>query len=69
MRAYRWGIAKKRARVQHVWFHEGVVGESDVMSAICAKPSRRTRDEVDFDTTAARCEKCVKLAERCEIDA
>lgn len=58
---YRWGIAKKRARVQHAWI---INGEGLPLSALCAKPSRRTMDEIDFDTTSARCEKCVKLVER-----
>lgn len=59
---YRWGIAKKRARVQHAWFSESEF--SGVMSALCGKPSRREQGEIDFDTTAARCEKCAKLVER-----
>ena len=66
MNNYRWGIAKKRARVQHAWYLEVAppLGSLGVMSALCAKPSRRNEHEIDFDTTAARCEKCVKLVER-----
>lgn len=62
MSDFRWGIAKKRARVQHAWQAE--YDGSEVFSALCGKPSRRKIDEIDFDTAAARCEKCVKLVER-----
>lgn len=63
---HRWGIPKKRARVQHAWCAESEF--SNGMSALCRKPSRRTKDEIDFDATAAKCEKCVKLAEGRDLD-
>ena len=63
-RVYRWGRASSRARVQHAWG-----GEGPYVFPLCLDVQARERTSVNFDSDAARCERCAARLKRREAAA